>query len=89
MWTTEKDILQAIDRKLEPLLERFARIDDRIGEIRAARPPECPHCGPLKGRVEDLELWRGKIHALMVEKTPKNNDKLSKYGRYVAGQKTH
>jgi len=63
--------------------------EERIAALQQAPLPECPHCGPLKGRIEDLEIWRGKIHAMMIEKTPKGQDKLTRFGRFVAGQKTH
>jgi len=39
----------------------------------------------LKSRIEDLELWRGKIHNLAIDKTPLGREKLSKHGKRIFG----
>ncbi len=39
----------------------------------------------FKSRLEDLELWRGKMHNLAVEKTPAGRDKLNKTGKKIFG----
>lgn len=38
----------------------------------------------LKSRLEDLELWRAKIHSLLISSTPTGKEKLSRAGAMLS-----
>ena len=37
----------------------------------------------IKSRLDELELWKAKIHALTIEKTPRGKEKLNKIGKRI------
>ncbi len=39
---------------------------------------------PLKSRIEDLELWRAKIHSLLTTQTPTGKEKLTRAGAMLS-----
>ena len=67
----------------------FNLILERISQVESAFLKLEEQCGPsakLRSKIEDLELWQGKVHSLLIEKDKRGNDKLTRLGRYVAGQ---
>jgi hypothetical protein len=64
-----------LNEQYNKLLERLDRMEEKL-----LTPAE------LKSRIQDLELWQGKIHSLITEKDKRGNDKLNKIGRELAGK---
>lgn len=85
MWTTKREIVDEIRARIREQEEkdahRFATIDEKVSALRFAPPPECTACAALKSRIEDLELWRAKVHRMLIEVSPSGNEKLSKAGK--------
>ena len=50
---------KALNDRIEFLAQRVAQLEKRPDSV-----------GSLQGRVEDLELWRGKIHNLLISISP-------------------
>lgn len=77
---------------MEWLKKNNPEVDALKAEIAALRArieaQEARQLAPieLKGRIEDLELWRGKIHKMLVENTPAGSDRLSRFGRHFRGK---
>lgn len=37
----------------------------------------------FQSRLEKVETWKAQLHMLMIEKTPGNREKLSRFGKYL------
>lgn len=58
------------------------KIRSAIGDLKTSQSNSTP--SGLLSRLEDLELWRGKVHKLLCEVKPTGEEKLSKQGRGFA-----
>lgn len=65
------------------LLERdFDKLEIELNELKKQK--ELPL--DLKGRIEDIELWRSKMHTLLTEKTPAGKEKINRNFKFLRGQ---
>lgn len=67
----------------EEIFERLAELNKKIEELPLKTPPSTQE---FANRVADLEVKMAKLWALLVEYTPRNQEKLSKMGRRFGGK---
>ena len=75
------EVLQEHSRAHHNELEKLrARVAELEGQRVAVQPTAA-----LEDRINALELWKGKVHRLLVEETPATGrEKLTKQGRSFA-----
>jgi hypothetical protein len=87
----DKDGKIDVNQDLMHIIEQMAEMQKRIETLQQSynilldsfnkNDLEFSGLGTIKSRLEDLELWRAKIHNLMIEKTPiKKVEKISRFG---------
>jgi len=63
--------------------DQWKAIKDAMEAV--GKPAPAPDLTTLKSRVEDMELWRGKLHAMLTEISPNTGkEKLSKTGNRLS-----
>jgi len=94
MWSIKKQEI-AIDLLKNKIVALERMMEDRRNDIRELSVHlesmdsqlKSSDSSKLLGRLEDLELWRGKIHNLLVEKSPATSkERLTPYGRMFRGK---
>ena len=70
------DELKKNTENIKSVLLELEKIKFEIEKLKSISTPQ-----KIESRIEDLELWRSKVHALMIEKTPSNKEKLSPFAK--------
>lgn len=72
-------------KRLESLEEQIRQIQTRLESFSAfcdqIKTSDIKPSIQNEERLNALELWKGKIHALLTEETKKNTTRLNRYGR--------
>jgi len=69
-------------QELEGLYKQINELQARIKSLEETKLPSAE----LKSRLEDLELWRAKLHSMITTKNKRGDDALNKMGKYVIGE---
>jgi len=79
---TDERIKDALTLEVKNLCDELKEIKHKLN----SKNTDCDSTEliQLKSRLEDLELWRGKIHSLLISSTPTGKEKLSNIGRFKA-----
>lgn len=85
----EKEIYKTLEKIHEEFKAENKRLNEEILLLRKRtdilQEKDAPSA-ELKSRIEDLELWRGKIHKMAIDVSPvTGKEKLSKSGRRIFG----
>lgn len=63
------------NKKIEELERRIAKLEEK--SLPSAE---------LKSRIEDLELWKGKLHSMITTTNQRGKEVLNKTGKLMIGQ---
>lgn len=86
-----KEIRELIDKKDRTLAEEVTKLWNENKMLRDKLDSLIGDSGSkditrLISRIEELEIWRAKIHSLLTYTTVAGNEKLSKEGKFIALQ---
>ena len=68
----ENDLTRS-QKEAEELKRDLKNLSDKINSLNT----DLKLSTTLSSRLDELELWRGKVHGLLIEQTPTGRDKLT------------
>ena len=79
MWATNK----RLDREVQAIAKTCAELHSRITALERSQTNS--PSSAIVSRLEDLELWRGKIQEMAIQKTPTGRETFTKFGKRMFG----
>jgi hypothetical protein len=67
--------------RVDAMAHAMSRMESAMSALQASSTVSTPSM--LSSRIEDLEMWRAKVHDLLVGKTPGGRPSLSSLGRSI------
>jgi hypothetical protein len=74
MWVTHSE--------LEGLFIQINKLEKRLKELEEKPLPSTD----LRSRLEDLELWKGKLHSMITTTNQRGKEVLNKQGKILIGE---
>jgi len=74
MWATHHE--------LEGLFKSINELNARLTKLEEKPLPSAD----IRGRLEDLELWKGKLHSMITTTNQRGKETLNKTGKWLIGE---